>query len=104
MDATEAINQLEVIKFCDVDELAKIKAIDMAIIALQEKEKREYNPKLILEDLQQQKYRWVWWNWRKFGWVLCQCKNGYVVTDNGTFSFDFIIENGDVYPRKPTNI
>ena len=50
MDIAEAINLLEVIKFCDVDELAKIKAVDMAIAALQEKEKREYNPKLTFED------------------------------------------------------
>lgn len=99
MDITEAINLLEVIKFCDVDELAKIKAVDMAIVALQEKEKREYNPKLTLEDLQQQKHRWIWWE--NFGGVWCQCKNGYVVTDGGTFSFDFVLSNGSAYARKP---
>lgn len=38
MDITEAINLLEVIKFCDVDELKKIKAIDMAIAALKKQE------------------------------------------------------------------
>lgn len=35
MNLSEAIDLLEVIKFCDVDELAKIEAIDMAIAVLQ---------------------------------------------------------------------
>jgi len=99
MDIAEAINLLETIKFCDVDELPKIKAVDMAIVALQEKEKREYNPKLTFEDLQQQKHKWIWWE--NFGGMWCQCKNGYVVTDNGTFSFDFVISHGSAYARKP---
>ena len=51
MNIEEAINLLETIKFCDVDEVAKIKAIDMAIVALQEKEERDYNHNLTLDDL-----------------------------------------------------
>jgi hypothetical protein len=41
MDISEAINLLEAIKFWDIDELAKIKAVDMAIATLQEQKKRE---------------------------------------------------------------
>ena len=74
-------------------------ALDMAIVALQEKEKRYKNPKLTLEDLQQLENRFIWWD--NFGGQLCQCKNGYVVTDFGTFSFDYVLSNGSAYLRKP---
>lgn len=101
MDISEAINLLETIKFCDVDELAKIKAIDMAIVALREKEERDYNPKLTLSDLFQLQGRTIWWN--AFGGLWSTCKDGYVVTDVGTFSFDFVIANGSAYLRKSIN-
>lgn len=62
MDITEAINILEVVKFCDVDEVARVEAIDMAIVALQEKRDRNYNPKLTLEDLQKLNGKCIWWD------------------------------------------
>ena len=74
-------------------------ALELAIIALKEKAKREYNPKLTLEDLEQLTNRTIWWN--NFGGHWCLCKNGYVVTDFGTFSFDFVIKNGSAYLNKP---
>lgn len=39
MKLSEAINLLEVIKFCDVDEVAKIEAIDTVIDALRKQNK-----------------------------------------------------------------
>lgn len=100
MDITEAINILEVVKFCDVDEVAKINAIDVAICALQEKRDRNYNPKLTLEDLQKLDGKCIWWdNW---GGEWCVCRKGYVVLKyGGTFSFDFVLSNGSAYRRKP---
>ena len=49
MDIAEAINLLEVIKFCDVDELKKVKAIDMAIAALKKQEKIKKDLKYYLD-------------------------------------------------------
>lgn len=101
MDIAEAIDLLEVIKFCDVDELAKIKAVDMAIVALQEKEKREYNPKLTFEDLLALNGKCIWWD-NYWGGEWCVCRKGYVVLEHGgTFSFDFVLSNGSAYARKP---
>ena len=60
------------------------------------------NPKLKIKDLQQLKDRCIWWD--NFGGIWCQCKNGYVVTENGTFSFDFVLSNGSAYLRKPDAI
>ena len=74
-------------------------ALDLAIVALKEKEKREYNPKLTLEDLRQLENKFIWWD--NFGGLHCQCKNGFVVTEAGTFSFDFVVSNGSAYLHKP---
>jgi hypothetical protein len=74
-------------------------ALGLAIVALREKEKREYNPKLTLQDLQQLENKFIWWN--NFGGMHCQCKKGYVVTEAGTFSFDFVVSNGSAYRHKP---
>lgn len=104
MEIKEAIKRIEDYKRIHFAEeypraIKITEALDMAIIALQEKEKRDRNPRLTLGDLQQLKDRFIWWD--NFGGQLCQCKNGYVVTDFGTFSFDYILSNGSVYLRKP---
>lgn len=101
MDITEAINLLEVIKFCDVDEIKKIDAIDEAIIALQEKQDRNYNPRLTtLDDLQKLYGKCIWWDF--WGGEWCMCENGYVVVDGrGTFSFGFVLVHGSAYRHKP---
>lgn len=100
MGITEAINILEVVKYCDVDEIAKINAIDVAICALKEKQDRNYNPKLTLEDLQALNGKCIWWD--NFGGEWCVCREGYVALEyGGTFSFDFVLSNGSAYRRKP---
>lgn len=57
------------------------------------------NPKLTLEDLKQLENKFIWWD--NFGGMHCQCKKGFVVTEAGTFSFDFVLSNGSAYLRKP---
>lgn len=101
MDITEAIDLLNVIKYCDVDEIAKVMAIDMAIVALQEQERRNFNPRLTSEeDLQKSYGKSIWWDFCGGDW--CLCKNGYVVVDGrGTFSFGFVLVHGSAYRHKP---
>lgn len=73
-------------------------ALTMAISALREQEERE-NPKpLTIEDLKQSEGRSVWWDWCG---EYCLCKKEYVVTSNGTFSFNFVVNNGNAYRNKP---
>lgn len=73
-------------------------ALSMAIAALREQEERE-NPKpLTIEDLKQSEGRSVWWDWCG---EYCLCKKEYVVTSNGTFSFNFVVNNGNAYQNKP---
>lgn len=73
-------------------------ALSMAIAALREQEERE-NPKpLTIEDLKQTEGRSVWWDWCG---EYCLCKKEYVVTSNGTFSFNFVVNNGNAYRNKP---
>lgn len=104
MEINEAIKRIEdhmhVHKIGEYPHAYLGEALDLAITALKEKEKREYNPKLTLEDLKQLTNRFIWWD--NFGGMLCQCKNGFVVTEAGTFSFDFVLSNGSVYLHKPT--
>ena len=70
----------------------------LAISALREREERG-NPKpLTIEDLKQSEGRSVWWDWCG---EYCLCKKGYVITSNGTFSFNFVVKNGNVYRNKP---
>lgn len=70
----------------------------LAISALREREERE-NPKpLTIEDLKQSEGRSVWWDWCG---EYCLCKKEYVVTSNGTFSFNFVVNNGNAYRNKP---
>ena len=72
-------------------------ALTMAISALREREERE-NPKpLTIEDLKQSEGRSVWWDWCG---EYCLCKKEYVVTSNGTFSFNFVVNNGNAYRNK----
>ena len=74
------------------------KALTMAVSALREQEERE-NPKpLTIEDLKQSEGRSVWWDWCG---EYCLCKKEYVVTSNGTFSFNFVVNNGNAYRNKP---
>lgn len=56
------------------------------------------NLKLTLQDLYKLNNKFIWWD--NFGGILCQCKNGYVVTEYGTFSFDFVSSNGSAYLHK----
>ena len=73
-------------------------ALTMAVSALREREERE-NPKpLTIEDLKQSEGRSVWWDWCG---EYCLCKKEYVVTSNGTFSFNFVVNNGNAYRNKP---
>ena len=104
MDISEAIDLLNVIKYCDADEVARVKAIDMAIVALQEQERRNFNPRLTSEeDLQKLYGKSIWWDFWGGDW--CLCKNGYVVVDGrGTFSFGFVLVHGSAYRRKPNSI
>lgn len=98
IEALKHINLKRVHPFYSWEEMMEVR--DMAIIALQEKEKRDYNPKLTLEDLQQLTDRTIWWDY--FGGECITCKKGdYVVTDDGTFSFDFVLSHGSTYLRNP---
>lgn len=73
-------------------------ALSMAITALQEQEERE-NPKpLTIEDLKQLVSRSIWWDWCE---ELCDVKKGYVNTSSGTYSFEFVVKNGNAYRSKP---
>lgn len=103
MEINEAIERIEdhmcVHKIGKYPHTYLREALDLAIAALKEKEKREYNPKLTLENLKQLTDRTIWWD--NFGGMQCQCKNGYVVTEAGTFSFDFVLSNGSAYLHKP---
>ena len=103
MEINEAIKRIEdhmqVHKIGEYPHTYLGEALDLAITALKEKEKREYNPKLTLEDLKQLTDRFIWWD--NFGGKLCQCKNGYIITDGGTFSFDYVLSNGSAYLYKP---
>ena len=77
---------------------ATYEALDMAVTALREQEERE-NPKLLtIEDLKQLEGRFVWWDWCG---EYSLCKKEYVVTSNGTFSFNFVVNNGNAYRNKP---
>lgn len=49
MDVKKTIDLLEVIKFCDVDELAKIKAINIAIEALEKQDPMEHHHTIVGE-------------------------------------------------------
>lgn len=103
MEIKEAIKRIEdhihVHKIGKHPHIRLGEALDLAIVALKEKEKREYNPKLTLEDLRQLENKFIWWD--NFGGLHCQCKNGFVVTEAGTFSFDFVVSNGSAYLHKP---
>ena len=103
MEINEAIKRIEdhmcVHKIGKYPHTHLEEALDLAIVALKEKEKREYNPKLTLEDLKRLIGKFIWWD--NFGGQWCQCKNGFVVTDFGTFSFDFVVNNGSTYFKKP---
>lgn len=59
MDRAEAIQVLGVVKYCDVDEIVKIKAVDMAIAALRE----QSNEPLTLEQLRNMHGEPVWLVW-----------------------------------------
>ena len=73
-------------------------ALTMAISALREREERE-NPKpLTIEDLKQLVSRSIWWDWCE---ELCDVKKGYVNTSSGTYSFEFVVKNGNAYRSKP---
>lgn len=52
MTREEAIKRIETIKHCDVDEVAKIKALDMAIAALREQSRPESSNQQVTEPLQ----------------------------------------------------
>ena len=104
MEIKEAIKRIEdhmcVHKIGEHPHIDLGEALNLAIVALKEKEKREYNPKLTLQDLQQLENKFIWWD--NFGGIWCQCKKGFVATNLiGTFSFDFVISNGSAYLRKP---
>lgn len=71
-------------------------ALEMAIAALREQEALKVNKPLTREELQKFIGRCVWWNGE-----TCYCENGYLVTDDGTFSFDWVLSHGDVYCRNP---
>ena len=75
-----------------------LKAIDFAITALKEREQLDNSKPLTIEDLKQLECRSVWWDWCG---EYCLCKKGYVVTSNGTFSFNFVVKNGNAYQSKP---
>ena len=100
MDIAQAIEWMEVIKRCHSEDTTKVAAIDTAISALKYKSRMTYNPKLTLEDLQKMKGRLIWWDYFSPGeWVTCE--QGYVISNKGTFSFDFVMSNGSAYMNKP---
>ena len=98
IEALKHINLSRVHPFYSWEEMMEVR--DIAIIALEEKEKRDYNPKLTLEDLQQLTDRTIWWDYFGGQWSTCK-KGDYVVTDDATFSFDFVLSHGSAYLRKP---
>lgn len=103
MEINEAIKRIEdhmwVHKIGRHPHIRLGEALNLAIVALKEKEKREYNPKLTLEDLKRLVGKFIYWD--NFGGQWCQCKNGFIVTEAGTFSFDFVVSNGSAYLHKP---
>ena len=94
--ALKMMNLVRTHPFLHWEEMMEVR--DMAISALREQEERE-NPKpLTIEDLKQSEGRSVWWDWCG---EYCLCKKEYVVTSNGTFSFNFVVNNGNAYRNKP---
>lgn len=100
MTREEAIRKLEDTieyrdRYCnehDIERNALTDALDVAIAALMEQEERSSKKISTIEELKSFQGRCVLWNGE-----ICSCKNGYLVTDNGTFSFNWVFSHGEVY-------
>ena len=75
-----------------------LEAFKNALIALRYYQEHEANEPLTLEELNQIVDKCIWWDWAE---GICLCKKGYVISDYGTFSKDFVINHGKVYKDKP---
>ena len=69
-----------------------VEILDVCMSALREQEERSSKKISTLKELNSLQGRCVLWNGE-----ICSCKNGYLVTDNGTFSFDWVLSHGEVY-------
>ena len=75
-----------------------LEAFKNAIIALHYYQEHEDNEPLTLEELNQIVDKCVWWDWVE---GVCSCTKGYVISDYGTFSKEFVINHGKAYKDKP---
>lgn len=75
-----------------------LEAFKNALIALRYYQEHEGNEPLTLEELNQIVDKCVWWDWVD---GVCLCKKGYVISDYGTFSKEFVISHGKAYKDKP---
>lgn len=75
-----------------------LEAYKNALIALRYYQEHEVNEPLTFDELNQIVDKCVWWDWAE---GVCLCKKGYVISDYGTFSKDFVISHGKVYKDKP---
>ena len=98
----EAIIYFEsVINICEAFPMVKdstLEACKNALIALRYYQEHEVNEPLTLEELNQIVDKCVWWDWVE---GVCLCKKGYVISDYGTFSKEFVINHGKAYKDKP---
>lgn len=98
MTNEEAIKQLEITKGCDVDTVAQIKAIDVAIDAL---EGRKTGYFITLEQMREmEEVTPVWWEDTGF-WCLVQ--RGNILTPSGQ-SYDVDESFGSFYAYPPVHI
>lgn len=98
----QAIDYFEnAVDICSVFPLVhdnSLEAYKNALIALHYYQEHEVNEPLTLDELNQIVDRCIWWDWAE---GVCLCKKGYVISDYGTFSKDFVISHGKVYKDKP---
>ena len=98
----EAIDWFEkAIDVCNAFPLPRdrqLNAYKNALVALRYYQEHEANEPLTLDELNQIVDKCVWWDWAE---GVCLCKRGYVISDYGTYSKQFVISHGKVYKDKP---
>lgn len=89
---------IDVCESCRLVRDSSLEAYKNALIALRYYQEHEANEPLTLEELNQIVDKCIWWDWVE---GICLCKKGYVISDYGTFSKEFVISHGKAYKDKP---
>lgn len=56
---------------------------------------------LTLEELKLMKGKYIWWDVSYGGY--CLCRDAYVITEDATYSLDWVATHGHAYKTKPQN-